>query len=1002
MKRITSYLVCTFVALALIGTLTTCVPEYLEPGNGYGGNGMLSVKSTVSEATLVTRATTETTESDATLMEKQLNTLDVFVEHVTNGVGDGTFLQQYHLPYPSDYDYPSDVPNESKKIGDQVKSFLKDHWRQGQGGNDGLKFNDYYNIYVAVNNTKTTSNVESVTALKALTYSEVEEGLAVVNEATNNISWPWTDQFAHTPSGFIYKQYVDGDDEEAVNEVTVDGDLYGFTTKKEFMMDGVIENWTPVAGSKDQVFGDDNKPLVLNRAAAKFVLNVKFDATFLKSLQYKKNDDGTYTELKPENERITITGKPAWRFYNFAFGAPVFTPETQGAGVEVHSSETLLKHPYAYAGDDKHFQIITYSYPNKWATADYSTSAPSLVISVGYTEGNGNDAVTNYHYYRIPLVKSTVTAIERNHIYVINATIATKGSASMEDQDVTEDIKYAVLPWNDKSNSIVHENDVEAVQHMYLKVNPKVYTLHGDDAQSLTINYLKASGTSVGWKLFTINTTTGEKGNAVESTANNAVWGWFYDKNGNMKTSYSNWTHMGVTITQSDEGTSGSKGTVTVTSTALDNRAIKYMLLRVYLKDSPSLYEDVLIRHFPTDNIQSITGKWSSYHTGGSSREDTWDPEAAGWEPGTYESEEVEVSASDPYDRREVKNDGTPTDHDATDYRVEYSTGQNNSTVQTQYRNNVSRGRNRYNTNGENNAVEGSDGYWYWGSESYYIGNNGNDYDWRQDRWGNYDGNGSRRYRWTNYYRSKYKKTHYYRTRYYRETIVTNPVTGDWVDWERDAGQRGTTKYVVRSDDPAYTDDRFHAHIFNNGSVHNINSSNNNMASVGNDQERYNNHMYIVQISATSDKYVLGKPLVDNTTHQSEDDVVSPAFMIASQLGIVSTGWSSASAAEHCSRYLEVTEDGTRYAGWRLPTNDEIDIINEYQRGRFGNITVPEADRVMDYVLRGSHYFNLSGGTTPITAYTGGDGNYLRCVRDLSADEIERLNGFDAIIEKYR
>ena len=81
---------------------------------------------------------------------------------------------------------------------------------------------------------------------------------------------------------------------------------------------------------------------------------------------------------------------------------------------------------------------------------------------------------------------------------------------------------------------------------------------------------------------------------------------------------------MGVSIVQSTEGTGGSSGTVTVTSHALNNRAIKYIRLRVYL-DEPAtfkdgketMYEDIIIRHFPTDNIQNIVGSWSSYTPAG-------------------------------------------------------------------------------------------------------------------------------------------------------------------------------------------------------------------------------------------------------------------------------------------------------------------------------------------------------------------------------------------------
>ena len=954
MKRIeyTSNLVRTFLAVAFAGMMSACTLEHLEQGVDLGTDGGLAINSTVSDAVVATKA-----ESVEALKEKQLNTLDVFVEDVA---APGSFIRQYHLPYSG-----------GQAVQEKVNNWLADNWK-----GEGLVVGKNYNIYVATNNTKTKANVANVADLKALTYNEVDEGIAVIKDG--NIDWIENSTSGNkSTSGNIYKLYDANP-----------GSARALTSDKEFMMDGVIKNWTPDPNTRDQVF-----PVTINRAAAKFVLNVKFDADFLKSLTHKKVGD-EWVE-KDDAEKVSISGSPAWKFYNFAFGAPVFAPDTQGQGVEVHNSNFNIFHNQEYAGDDKHFTITTYSYPNKWASADYATAAPSLVISVGYLDNGATDP--NYHYYRIPLVKSTVTEIMRNHIYVVNATIATRGSAAQEDQDVTEDINYAVLPWNDETNSAAIHNEVESVQHLYLKVDPNVYTLRGDNNQSVTINYLKATGTQVKWKLFAINPTTGDKGNAVESTASNAVWGWFYDKNGDMKTSYSNWTHMKVDIVQSDEGTSDSKGTITVTSTALDNRAIKYMLLRVYLEESPTLYEDVLIRHFPTDNIQSFTGSWSSYHTGTSSREDTWDPVAAGWEEGTYASEEVEVRATDPYDRVGTKY-------------VVYSTNRNT------FRGAVPATQRGTIFDSQSNSYHATDGYDYWGTPSstsiydYEARRNNNDRSNNYDYWiyqssgGYYSRYYYYYYNYNNYSRGR-EETAYYRTRYYREVIVDNPETGNWVDWDRDHNKSGTTKWVERSDDNLYNDTRFHAHVWDasDGRVREINSSNNNMASLGNTTgEHYNNHMYVVQISATSNKYVLGKPILGNPdANRSMDEVVSPAFMIASQLGVVSTGWNSASAAEHCRRYLEVGTDGYRYAGWRLPTDDEIKIISEYQMGRFGNITIPENDRVMDYVLKGANYFNLSGGTTP-SNYTTGNSNYLRCVRDLSAAEIENLNGFEAMIQRYQ
>ena len=507
------------MALAIVGVMTSCADDggILDIFGGGNGDG-LSVSPVVSEATVVTRA-----QSVEELNEKRLNTLDVFVEHVTSGTGDGTFLKQYHL-----------VATTDKPIQDQVNNWLADNWRA-----EGLVVGENYNIYVASNNTKTTSDVESVEALKALIYSEVEEGIAVVDEATNNISWPWTDQFADTPSGFIYKQYVPESEADAVR---VRGSLYGFTTDKEFMMDGILENWTPNPDTRDQVF----QPVILNRAAAKIVLTLNFDATLLKSLTHNmtvSGSDTTWTE-KPDAEKVVITGAPAWRYYNFAFGAPVFTPETQGTGVEVHNSETLLRHPYNFTGDDMHAQIITYTYPNKWDEADYATKAPNLVISVCFKKG---EAAPEYHYYRIPLIKSTVTEIERNHIYVVNATIATRGSELLEDVDEIEDIHYYVLPWNDESNSAAIKNEVEAVQHKYLKVNPKIYTLRGNGLQSVDINYLKASGTSVGWKLFTYDA-NGNQTAVVANNANGATRAWFYNSTNSFTTTYSDGARQRIQI----------------------------------------------------------------------------------------------------------------------------------------------------------------------------------------------------------------------------------------------------------------------------------------------------------------------------------------------------------------------------------------------------------------------------------------------------------------------
>lgn len=143
-----------------------------------------------------------------------------------------------------------------------------------------------------------------------------------------------------------------------------------------------------------------------------------------------------------------------------------------------------------------------------------------------------------------------------------------------------------------------------------------------------------------------------------------------------------------------------------------------------------------------------------------------------------------------------------------------------------------------------------------------------------------------------------------------------------------------------------------------------------------------NNRMYVIQVKSTNGKYSIGHPKLDSDG-SSPDQVVSPAFMIASQLGAVnSSGFDATKALKHCETYREVGTDGTVYDGWRLPTNKEVNIIIDYQ----GDSNSP-----IDVVLAGSHYRTLSKETQKTGISGDNNGNFVRCVRDLTPAEIERL-----------
>lgn len=159
-----------------------------------------------------------------------------------------------------------------------------------------------------------------------------------------------------------------------------------------------------------------------------------------------------------------------------------------------------------------------------------------------------------------------------------------------------------------------------------------------------------------------------------------------------------------------------------------------------------------------------------------------------------------------------------------------------------------------------------------------------------------------------------------------------------------------------------------------------------------------NNNMYFVRITRTSSEYTLATPALDENGYtdssNENNQLVSPAFMIASQLGTVSIQ-SFSSAQTHCREYAEKSIAGEVYEDWRLPTEKELWIIDKYQ-GIDGS--------VIDRVLAGEEYWAASGNvllTNEREAWWSGDviewnegtistgysDAYIRCIRDVKADE---------------
>ena len=209
-----------------------------------------------------------------------------------------------------------------------------------------------------------------------------------------------------------------------------------------------------------------------------------------------------------------------------------------------------------------------------------------------------------------------------------------------------------------------------------------------------------------------------------------------------------------------------------------------------------------------------------------------------------------------------------------------------------------------------------------------------------------------------------------------------------WIDWQTDQASHDTKKTSsdskfdakVKDGDYIYTyQDKRYGTLWNG---YYYAARKGSEASLG----QHNNQMYVVQITSTQQDqtdYKIGHvTTIDPNTKQSKENVVSPAFMLASQLGTVKPFGNGVDASNHCDKYVEVRTGGKKYTDWRLPTAAEIGVICKYQNNQTQN--------VMSQVLRAHSYWALDG--SEVTANeNNSDTGYVRCVRDLSPEEVKEL-----------
>ncbi len=906
------------------------------------------------------------------LWENYYRTLDIFVKKSTDG-DDASWHKQYHLV--AGQGVITD-PNRYGGTGllDQAKQLLTRSWEEDYHQGES------YDIYVTANNPHTVAGTApaNLTALKALS--------------------------THTDNMFQYNA-----------ESAILSDNWAGTVRP-FIMDGKKTGWQIEYDTGGNPLPEQVFDVNLERAAAKIILNVRFsDAeTFPKvplSTVDNPNPDPEldslgriiYVDIQHYLSYIKYTaGEPRCKTVNFNYDVSDIkdgnTPSPEQ--LETLDGNFLMKQ-YGTSEDncDNTYSMVTYTYPIDWTGDTDSNRIPFILLSIYYT--STEDANKQLRcYYRIPVCdEASVTKLERNHIYIVDAEIASLGSfnENLETQDEQLRLEYHVVPWTETDIS-QEATSVRLSDTKYLTVTPTTYTLKGDGTQKVDLQWYASVSINdkryVDIDVSTLNISyVNYQGNSVSIQGNPTKQ--IRNADNTLSTSNDNNTDgskdIVITSTATGTGTNSEKVIITITpdglievsSDVLLNRAVKKIAFDVKLKNAEGAIDaiPITIYHYPLDNIKSIEG-WFSYKLDavGTVREYSFNPNGDGWTSWDGYEDEVECTedeynyASGPkVSSTESKPTGSPSNYDSMS---DIESGGNRS-MQTDFRDAVPQSS-RQGANSEANAYKDPDSnYWYWGTGSQQLNNGNNGYDWR--RWSLYR---FEYYRFETYNRRIYYKntTVYKARRYYRD--VQQPTT-NWVIWDRDSQTRYPNSKTV-------SDHMMYAKVLYNDRIYNIEQSSNYngyIATRSNSATNYTNpQMYVIQLTSTSDEYAIGYPVISN--YESQDKVVSPAFMLASQLGALTTSQplSFENAKEHCGKYIEVGTDGYVYTNWRLPTVGEIETIIKYQGSSITqNIT-------MATVLTGRYYWALDGTSPLANSSDTREYYWVRCVRDLTLSEINRLN----------
>ncbi len=409
--------------------------------------------------------------------------------------------------FVKDYHIDGLTPAMIVQRGGKEGYLLSIDWKK-----DGLDKDVEYKVYVVANSTNetltTAGAVTTETALRALSTTDAD----------------------------IYKRFKEGVDSES------------YSSSKAFLMNATVDSWT-IKNMATQLISDEQ--ITVQRAAVKFVMDVSLSDTFKARLTADNSEYGT----------------PGWKYLHFNTVTPEIPEGTAATDLATRGSGAYLD---VVPGEDGHFIVTTYAYPQAWEAAAAADLAPAILIS--YPAVNNTTGVSNYHYYYIPLVAGTVTSTLRNHEYKVNAVISSYGSFETLSNDQVN-LTYEVKDWT------ATEADVNAYAMDYLVVTPTRYSFKGGsegEYLSKSFHYYASGEVSLQ----------------------------------GVRAYYKNRTGAETDVTSGFTVSNPANGVITVTSTVPTNGTFRTLEFTVKCGNKT---EKVIVRHYPADFVTGVSSSWCSY-----------------------------------------------------------------------------------------------------------------------------------------------------------------------------------------------------------------------------------------------------------------------------------------------------------------------------------------------------------------------------------------------------